>query len=75
MLQVPAADGALAGGVGGIWTFLGSPCYSAFNLGGRERELMRGESCVETLILEEPPKAGEASSLGVSGEQLMGLSA
>lgn len=75
MLQVPAADGALARGVGGIWTFFGSPCDSAFKLGGKERELMRGESCVETPILEQPPKAGEVSSLGASGEQLMGLSA
>lgn len=30
---------------------------------------------METPILEQPPKAGEVSSLGASGEQLMGLSA
>lgn len=30
---------------------------------------------METPIFEEPPKAGEASSLEASGQQLMGLSA
>lgn len=31
VLQVPAADGALTSGVGGVWTFLGSLCDSAFD--------------------------------------------
>lgn len=33
VLQVPPADGALARGVRGIWTFLGSPCDTAFDYG------------------------------------------
>lgn len=41
VLQVPPADGALARRIRGVWTFLGSLCDMAFNLGGREREPVR----------------------------------
>lgn len=41
VLQVPPADGALARGVRRMWTFLGSLCDTAFDLGGRERQRVR----------------------------------
>lgn len=52
VLQVPPADGALARGVRGIWTFPGSLCDTAFDLGGRERKPVR-ERAVRSLILEQ----------------------
>ena len=55
VLQVPAADGALTSGVGGVWTFLGSLCDSAFDLGGRETA-SEGEGWVEPLVPRQPPK-------------------
>lgn len=71
VFQVPAADRALAGGVGGIWTFLGSPCDSTFNLEGREREPVRERAVQSLSSSNNPPSgrsAGETSSLGASGE-------